>query len=137
MSAPPPPSNFAASPEPNNPVENWDTLVAQLQATEQALQELRLRFDQVETSYRHQQYLQQQQQRAEQDLKQANANQEQSLQQELKQELKRVQQQLDEVELTLESRLFSWRSFREPFWQAVRFGGIGIVLGWILKSCAG
>lgn len=136
MSASPPP-NSAASPEPNNPVEDWDTLIAQLQSTEQALQELRLRFEQVETSYRHQQYLQQQQQRAKQDLKQANAEQQSSRQQELKQELKQVQQQLDEVELALESRLFSWSSLREPFWQAVRFGGMGIVLGWILKSGAG
>ena len=136
MSVPPPPSN-AESPDPNTPVEGWDELVAQLQTTEQSLQELRLRFEQVETSYRHQQYLQQQQQRAKQDLKQANAEQRPDVQQELKQELKRVQQQLDEVELALESRLFSWRSFREPFWQAVRFGGIGVILGWILKSCAG
>ena len=136
MSASPPPSN-PESPEPNAPVEGWDELVAQLQTTDLALQELRLRFEQVETSYQHQQYLQQQQQRAKQDLKQANAEQQPDVQQELKHELKRVQQQLDEVELALESRLFSWRSFREPFWQAVRFGGIGVILGWILKSCAG
>lgn len=136
MSASPSPSN-AESPDPNAPVEGWDELVAQLQSTEQSLQELRLRFEQVEESYQHQQYLQQQQQRAEQDLKQAKAEQQAVQQQELKQEIKRVQQQLDEVELALESRLFSWSSLREPFWQAVRFGGIGVLLGWILKSCAG
>jgi phage terminase Nu1 subunit (DNA packaging protein) len=52
----------------------------------------------------------------------------------LHQELKQIQQQLDEVEIALESRLFSWQGAREIFWQALRFGGIGIVMGWILKS---
>ncbi|MFY7931092.1 MAG: DUF2203 domain-containing protein, partial [Microcystis aeruginosa] len=25
----------------------------------------------------------------------------------------------------------------EVFWQIVRFGGIGVLLGWILRSCTG
>jgi len=57
--------------------------------------------------------------------------------QQLKKELKRLQDELDTVELNLESHLFTWGSLKEPFWQAVRFGGLGIVLGWLLKSCAG
>jgi hypothetical protein len=55
----------------------------------------------------------------------------------LKKELDALEQELAQVELALESELFSWDGLREIFWQAVRFGGLGIVLGWLLKSWAG
>jgi DNA repair exonuclease SbcCD ATPase subunit len=55
----------------------------------------------------------------------------------LQAELKQLQDELDTVELNLESHLFTWGSLKEPFWQAVRFGGLGIAIGWLLKSCAG
>ena len=54
----------------------------------------------------------------------------------LKAELKQIQAQLEAIEVNLESQLFSWGSLKAPFWQAVRFGGLGIVVGWILKSCS-
>lgn len=56
---------------------------------------------------------------------------------EVKAELKQIKQQLEVLELNLESQLFSWGSLKEPFWQAVRFGGLGVIIGWILKSVAG
>lgn len=56
---------------------------------------------------------------------------------ELKKELREIEQELEAIELNLESSLFSWGSIKQPFWQAVRFGGLGILLGWILKSYAG
>ena len=55
----------------------------------------------------------------------------------LKKELREIEQELETIELNLESSLFSWVSIKQPFWQAVRFGGLGILLGWILKSYAG
>jgi hypothetical protein len=55
----------------------------------------------------------------------------------LKKELREIEQELETIELNLESSLFSWGSMKQPFWQAVRFGGLGILLGWILKSYAG
>ncbi len=55
----------------------------------------------------------------------------------LKQELREIEQELEAIELNLESSLFSWASIKQPFWQAVRFGGLGILLGWMLKSYAG
>lgn len=55
----------------------------------------------------------------------------------VKAELKQIQQQLEELELNLESQLFSWQSVKEPFWQVVRFGGLGVIIGWLLKSVAG
>lgn len=58
-------------------------------------------------------------------------------QESLKSELYYLQKELEEIEVRLESELFKWSSLSEPFWQAVRFLGLGIVLGWILKSLAG
>lgn len=55
---------------------------------------------------------------------------------EIKAELQQIQQELETVEVNLESHLFSWSSLKEPFWQAVRFGGLGVVLGWILNALA-
>ncbi|HAN75568.1 MAG TPA: DUF2203 domain-containing protein [Planktothrix sp. UBA8407] len=57
--------------------------------------------------------------------------------QQLKEELNQLKTQLETLEFDLESRLVTWGSFQEPFWQAVRFGGLGIVIGWVLKSCSG
>ncbi|MGL4619237.1 MAG: DUF2203 domain-containing protein, partial [Chroococcidiopsis sp.] len=45
--------------------------------------------------------------------------------------------QLETIEVNLESQLFSWGSLKAPFWQAVRFGGLGVIVGWILKSFTG
>ena len=57
--------------------------------------------------------------------------------QELRKELGEIKAELETIELNLESSLFGWNSVKEPFWQAVRFGGLGIIIGWVLKSCAG
>ena len=52
-----------------------------------------------------------------------------------KQELELIRSRLTELDLTLESRLLNeWKLMWEPFWQAVRFGGLGIVIGWVLAS---
>ncbi|ELS34486.1 MULTISPECIES: hypothetical protein [Pseudanabaena] len=55
---------------------------------------------------------------------------------ELLKQLQEVGDRLEQVEANLESRLLSWSSFREPFWQIVRFGGLGIIIGIVLRSCA-
>lgn len=47
-------------------------------------------------------------------------------------ELSRLQQAVDEFELHLASHLLSWQQLREPFWQSVRYGGLGLVGGWVL-----
>jgi predicted nucleic acid-binding Zn-ribbon protein len=56
---------------------------------------------------------------------------------EMKVELKLIRQQLEVLEINLESRLFTWRSVKQPFWQVVRFGGLGVILGWLLKASTG
>ena len=69
---------------------------------------------------------------------------------ELEQELQHIDEQLQELSVTLESHLLSepalqdlfWKGLRqgilgEAFWQILRFGGLGLVIGWFLKSWAG
>jgi small-conductance mechanosensitive channel len=51
--------------------------------------------------------------------------------------LQRLQSELETLEYNLESRLVTEKDLLEPFWLAVRFGGLGIILGWLLKSWAG
>ena len=50
----------------------------------------------------------------------------------IKTELKHLIQELEALEMNLESVLLP-----DLFWQALRFGGLGIVIGWLLKSLAG
>lgn len=52
-------------------------------------------------------------------------------QESLKTELNLLQEEIEKLELKLESNLLNWQ---EPFWQIVRFTGVGILLGWILNS---
>jgi hypothetical protein len=46
------------------------------------------------------------------------------------QEVMRLQAAADSFELELASRVMSWQHLQEPFWQAVRFGGLGLLVGW-------
>ncbi|NET58768.1 MAG: DUF2203 domain-containing protein [Symploca sp. SIO2E6] len=97
---------------------------------ERSLQSLLERYHQVQRDQQRQVQLRQRREQIKQELH--HTSNRRSLQAELKQ----IKDQLETIELNLESQLFSWGSLKEPFWQAVRFGGLGIVLGWILKSCA-
>ena len=52
-------------------------------------------------------------------------------------ELKRLQKQIRTLEETLENQLMSWNNLKEPFWQVLRFVGLGLVLGWFLRGWLG
>jgi len=56
---------------------------------------------------------------------------------ELETKLKRLQSEIEGLQYNLESRLVTWKDLIEPFWLAVRFGGLGIIIGWLLKSYSG
>jgi hypothetical protein len=86
---------------------------------------------------RYHQVISDQQQKAEWQQRQQELKDNKPQTPEIKAELKQIQKQLEVLEINLESQLFSWRSLKKPFWQAVRFGGMGVIIGWILKSCAG
>jgi chorismate mutase len=54
---------------------------------------------------------------------------------EVKQELRTIRSRIEQLDLTLESRLLNeWKLMWEPFWQAVRFGGLGIAIGWFIST---
>jgi hypothetical protein len=98
---------------------------------EQNFQSLKERYLQVQRDRQRQAELQHRREQIRNSMRQSNNRQA------LKTELKQIKEQLETIELNLESQLFSWGSLKEPFWQAVRFGGLGVVVGWLLKSCAG
>ncbi len=96
-----------------------------LQQVERSLIQLKERYAQVQVDQQRQTDLQAQQQQIQSELKSAKTP-------ELQAELRRIEQELEALELNLESQLFSWAGFKEVFWQAVRFGGLGLAIGWSL-----
>lgn len=84
---------------------------------EQALTEAETLLN--ELKQRYQQILLAQQQRS--------VVQEQLQQESLPSEVSQLKQQLELLEVELESRLITWRDKRELFWQFLRFAGVGFV----------
>jgi hypothetical protein len=120
MKPPKHPQNSGNQPEPDFEQE--------LEDVERSLISLKERYAQVKSDRTSQAQWQQRQQELQQNKYHTP---------ETKAELRQIKQQLAVLEINLESQLFSWRSLKKPFWQAVRFGGMGVIIGWILKSCAG
>ncbi|KAM3090409.1 hypothetical protein ACKFKG_29585 [Phormidesmis sp. 146-35] len=100
-----------------------------LQSVERSLQELKDRHLQIQRDQKLQAALQTQRPLVG-NSKRSQLDQGKSP--ELQVELRKIEQQLEELEVSLESRLFSWAGFKEVFWQAVRFCGLGILVGWSL-----
>lgn len=98
-----------------------------LDTTERSLIDLKYRYGQILL-------LQQKQAVLKHRIEEINIAQRQQKIKQLNTELKDLQAELETIEINLESYLFTWGSLREPFWQAVRFGGLGLMIGWILKS---
>jgi len=121
----------SAGSEPNQPDTDVDEFEQALSEVGQSLQSLRERYAQVKRDRTLRTELQHRREQVRKERRQT------SNRQALQNDLKQIKDQLETLELNLESQLFSWGSLKEPFWQAVRFGGLGIVVGWILKSCAG
>lgn len=102
---------------------------------EQELEELESGLHLLKQRYAQVQRDQQQKAQWQQEIKNIKQNKNQTP--EIKAELKNLEQQLEALEINLESQLFSWKSLKRPFWQAVRFGGLGVLIGWLLKSSIG
>jgi chromosome segregation ATPase len=94
-----------------------------LAEVERSLQSLKERHNQIQHDQQHEIDLKARQEQLKGQLQRASTPA-------LKTELQQIQDQLDELEVSLESRLFSLSTLKEPFWQAVRFGGLGLVIGW-------
>lgn len=115
-------------PESSTDVSNLD-IEGSIAEVEQALIALKQRYAQIESNRQRKAELKH---RLEEIRPQLANNKLPQLQVELKE----IKAQIEAIEVNLESQLFSIDVFKEPFWQAIRFGGLGIVVGWILKSCA-
>lgn len=120
-----------SDPEANFPEFDEQKFQEAIANLEESWQSFKQRYNQVTEDEAKKEELQQRKQELKLQQKD-NSNREP-----LKTELHYIEKQLEELEVRLESHLFRWTALSEPFWQAVRFGGMGVVLGWILKSCAG
>ncbi|AIE75316.1 hypothetical protein D082_27880 [Synechocystis sp. PCC 6714] len=114
-----------------------------LAALTQSLQKLQTRYDEVQSQRAKQQQIQEYRADVETKLQE-------SPQVELEEELARIQSELEALSLELESELLTdrqlqkmfWDGLRrglmgDVFWQIIRFGGLGLILGWGLKSWLG
>jgi chromosome segregation ATPase len=143
MTMPEEPSQpFSTDAEMNEIDSAEDEFEEELAKVERSLVTLKERYAQLQQSIKRQAELQQRAQEVQRELRQSHLP-------ELQAESRRIQKQLAEIEVALESCLLSkkdllvlyWRGITQGllsqvFWQAVRFGGLGIVIGWILKSFA-
>jgi DNA repair exonuclease SbcCD ATPase subunit len=120
MTLPPDPSF-----PPTDSSSEWET---QLEDLEKALQTLKDRYTQIQQDTKLRDELRQRQKYLETQRHRSRDPQWQA-------ELQQIADRLAALDANLESTLVSWETFREPFWQAVRFGGLGIAIGWVLKSC--
>lgn len=115
---------------PEDLAESEETFEQALERLEREVQGLRDRYEQVQRDQDRQTALSLEAADIRRSLKRHRSR-------ELQATLKTINQELAQLEVSLESRLLSWRSVREPFWQIVRYGGLGVVLGWLLRSCSG
>ncbi|MGD1908051.1 MAG: hypothetical protein ACFB0C_18955 [Leptolyngbyaceae cyanobacterium] len=110
-------SKGALQPSAPNPL-NPEQFQSELTALETAIRQLRQHFDEIH-------HIQQQQQTLRQRLTTPTLPEA---------ELLAIHQQLETLETELVSATLPWQTLAEPFWQAVRFGGLGLVAGWFLKG---
>ena len=103
------------------PDDGGDELGAAIAQLEGAIAALRQRYEQIRANQTQQQTLQAQ--RSDPSLSPT--------------ELADLEAQLHRLEADLESSLLTWETLAEPFWQAVRFGGLGVIIGWVLARMVG
>ncbi|MEB3341903.1 DUF2203 domain-containing protein [Okeania sp.] len=115
---------------------NQESEVSEMELA-QALAQVELTLTAVKERYSQVQYYQQRKLELQHRLEEIRPEIRRDKTRKLREELQQIQTELETIELNLESSLFGWHSIKEPFWQAVRFGGLGIVIGWLLKSWAG
>ena len=121
------PNESPSNPDPLETETDLDSSVEKiLTDVGYSLTELEERYNQVKQDWERYTELQQHQEALE--AKKTNNVEKEPI----KTELKHLIEELEALEMNLESVLLP-----DLFWQAVRFGGLGIVIGWLLKSLAG
>lgn len=128
------PQQAPQSPPHNAEMTDADAFERILGDLEVSFQNLKERYQQIKQDQAQQLALQQRLEVIEGELHSAQSQLQIT---ELKKEAQQILRQLEALSVNLESRLINWESLREVFWQAVRFAGLGIVVGWVLRSCVG
>lgn len=95
----------------------------ELQEAERSLQELKDHHHQFQSTQQQVTGLHQQQEQLTQEKTTPPV--------ELSQELTILKHRLKQLESDLDNRIFAWIGLK-PFWQAIRFGGLGLIVGWFL-----
>ena len=108
------------APTPEPPIPMLADLRHQVQALESRLQRLRVGLDNLI-----------QLEQLDQDQSGARGDRQSS-----GREFQSLEQAVDHLEAELVSHLVSWQHLQQPFWQAVRYGGLGLLLGWGLAWLA-
>lgn len=120
-------ARFMTSSQPPSEEQDFEQALAEV---ERSLEQLKARYFQVKADQQRQDALQQ-------EFNQLQQQYQRSRTPALRSEIKQIKQRLDDLDMSLESQLFSWSGLKEVFWMAVRFGGLGLVLGWFLHAWAG
>jgi DNA repair exonuclease SbcCD ATPase subunit len=107
--------------------QRLESIAVDIQSIEAELATLKARYQQVQTDEHSRATLKAQQAELTATTPQTD---------ETRSALQTLTTQLDEIELRLESHLLSWLGIRQYFWQIVRFGGLGLLLGWGLSYLA-
>lgn len=55
----------------------------------------------------------------------------------LQTELEQIQEQIHTLGMTLESQLWKWHDLKEPFWQFIRYFGLGFAAAVVIHKFAG
>lgn len=125
----------------NSEFQEFEEALAKL---ENGVAQLKSRFNQVKQSHKRQQQLQEKQQQL---LQEGNENPSPGVETQLQE----LETELQTLQVSLESALLSEQQFRrlfrkmtwewlrsalfgEVFWQVFSFGGLGVLIGWWLKS---
>lgn len=129
--------------EPNSLSQDEAEFETELQELEESLEALKSRFLEFKRQHRDASALEERIQAVEGEWHAKHLP-------ELEKELNTLKTQLQEAQVNLESALLSNNELKqlffealkqgligEVFWQIVRFGGLGILLGWMLKSWGG
>jgi septal ring factor EnvC (AmiA/AmiB activator) len=103
------------------PVDEKTELERDIDELEQAIADLKHRYANIQLAQQEKIVLQ----RDRHELKQQR-----NKHPEIRAELKKIGSRLSELEVMLESQLWKW----DPFWDVVRFMGLGIAIGWGLCS---
>jgi hypothetical protein len=125
-------------PSDNSP-DSWQEIELQIQETSELLRSINQKFDEAKAADEDRQNLNLQKQELELKLKTKQLKTKLNLRQrqELKSQLQTIQTRLEEIDLAIAAQLITWSSFKEPFWQIVRFSGLGFLVGVFVKGCVG